>query len=51
MSLFGQSATTSAAVTSNADLGKDIEVQQPPEDSISGLAFSPQAELLAVTSW
>ena len=30
---------------------KDIEVASPPTDSISALSFSPQAELLAVSSW
>ncbi|KAL1922595.1 uncharacterized protein VTP21DRAFT_10134 [Calcarisporiella thermophila] len=30
---------------------KDFEVSQPPSDGISDLAFSPQAEFLAATSW
>ncbi|OBZ72465.1 Poly(A)+ RNA export protein [Grifola frondosa] len=30
---------------------KDIEVADPPGDSISSLAFSPQADYLAVGSW
>ncbi|KAJ3101623.1 hypothetical protein HDU97_001236 [Phlyctochytrium planicorne] len=30
---------------------KDIEVSQPPTDGISDLSFSPQAELLAASSW
>lgn len=52
MSLFGNSTQAStAAVSTNGDLSKDIEVQQPPEDSISSLSFSPVAELLAVSSW
>ncbi|KAJ1914689.1 RNA export factor gle2 [Tieghemiomyces parasiticus] len=29
----------------------DVEVSQPPEDSISGLAFSPQADYLSASSW
>lgn len=29
----------------------DIEVQQPPSDSISSLRWSPTAEVLAVGSW
>lgn len=50
MSLFGNTQAV-ATNTTNADLAKDIEVQQPPEDSISSLSFSPVAELLAVSSW
>ncbi len=46
MALFG--APTSRFSTS-AD--KDIEVPQPPGDSISSLAFSNQADYLAVGSW
>ena len=30
---------------------KDIEVQQPPEDSISKVAFSPNANYLIASSW
>lgn len=30
---------------------KDIEVADPPGDSISSIAFSPQADYLAVASW
>ncbi|KAI0463398.1 hypothetical protein LJB42_003425 [Komagataella kurtzmanii] len=33
------------------DLQNDVVVGNGPEDSISDLAFSPQAELLAVASW
>jgi hypothetical protein len=29
----------------------DVEVSQPPSDSITALAFSPTADLLAVASW
>ncbi|KTW29864.1 hypothetical protein T552_01068 [Pneumocystis carinii B80] len=47
-SLFG--STTSTSIT-NQELKNDIEVIQPPEDSISGVSFSPQAEFLAVSSW
>ena len=49
MSLFGSAQTTTTGTS--ADLAKDIEVQQPPEDSISSVNFSPVAELLAVSSW
>lgn len=30
---------------------KDVEVADPPSDSVSALEFSPQADLLAVASW
>jgi mRNA export factor len=32
-------------------LGKDVELKQPPSDSVSEIAFSPKADLLAVSSW
>jgi mRNA export factor len=47
MSLFG----SAAAQSSVADLSRDLEVPQGPEDSISELAFSPTAEILGVASW
>ena len=49
MSSFFTSASSSTAATAVAD--KDIEVADPPTDSISSLAFSPQADYLAVGSW
>ena len=30
---------------------KDYEVQQPPEDSISALKFSPNSNYLVASSW
>lgn len=53
MSLFGQSAAaaTSAVSTTQGDLKSDVELTQPPEDSVSDLAFSSKADLLAVSSW
>lgn len=30
---------------------KDFEVQQPPDDSISKIAFSPNANYLIASSW
>ena len=53
MSLFGQSAAaaSSAASTTQGDLKNDVELTQPPEDSVSDLAFSSKADLLAVSSW
>ncbi|KAJ7056651.1 WD40-repeat-containing domain protein [Mycena amicta] len=43
------SSTTSTGLTATA--AKDIEVAEPPTDSISSLAFSNQADYLAVGSW
>ncbi|KZO99275.1 WD40 repeat-like protein [Calocera viscosa TUFC12733] len=51
MSFFSSAASTSNTVATVGDLSKDIEVQQPPNDSISCLAFSPTADILAVSSW
>jgi mRNA export factor len=48
MSLFGAAATGS---TANAATDKDIEVADPPSDSISCLSWSPQADYLAASSW
>ena len=49
MSFFGSSST--AATATPAATEKDIEVADPPSDSISSMAFSPQADYLAVASW
>ncbi|CAL1716809.1 unnamed protein product [Somion occarium] len=48
---FFSGASTSTAVSAPAATEKDIEVADPPTDSISSLAFSPQADYLAVGSW
>ncbi|KAH7913204.1 WD40-repeat-containing domain protein [Hygrophoropsis aurantiaca] len=48
MSFFG-GGTTSTTTPAVAD--KDIEVPEPPADSISSLAFSSAADYLAVGSW
>ncbi|KAI9714349.1 MAG: RNA export factor gle2 [Bogoriella megaspora] len=47
--LFGSAASTANAT--QGDTSKDVQVQNPPEDSISDLAFSPVNEHLAVASW
>ena len=47
MSFFG--AVGNTATTASAD--KDIEVADPPSDSISSIAFAPHADYLAVGSW
>lgn len=50
--LFGSAATSSSTTTSTqGDISKDIPLNSPPEDSISDLRFSPQADFLAVASW
>ncbi|KAI9676741.1 MAG: RNA export factor gle2 [Trizodia sp. TS-e1964] len=49
--LFPTATATAAANAATGDLSKDIEVKDPPDDSISDISFCPQAELLAVGSW
>ncbi|KAK9456443.1 WD40-repeat-containing domain protein [Dipodascopsis uninucleata] len=55
MSLFGSTpgiAKPAAPSTGSVqDLAGDRDLTSPPEDSISDLSFSPQAEFLAVSSW
>jgi len=46
MSFFGTATSTTAPPPD-----KDVEVADPPPDSVSSLAFSPQADYLAVGSW
>ncbi|KAI0925711.1 hypothetical protein AcV5_008375 [Taiwanofungus camphoratus] len=48
---FFSGASTSTAIGSNSQGDKDIEVADPPGDSISSLAFSSQADYMAVGSW
>ncbi|KAL9109452.1 MAG: hypothetical protein Q9227_005960 [Pyrenula ochraceoflavens] len=51
-SLFGAAGSSSTAQASSAgDISKDIAINTPPEDSISGLAWHPTADVLAVSSW
>ncbi|CCM00075.1 uncharacterized protein FIBRA_02102 [Fibroporia radiculosa] len=49
MSFFGNASRSTTVTTTQAD--KDIEVADPPTDSISSISFSPQADYLAVASW
>lgn len=50
--LFGASSTAAASPANTlGDLKSDIPLNNPPEDSISDLAFSPQSAHLAVASW
>lgn len=48
--LFGSAAST-ATSSALGDLSKDVALTNPPEDSISDLAFNPQRDFLAVASW
>lgn len=49
MSFFNTSSSSTPAAT--AAVEKDVEVADPPGDSISSLAFSPIQDYLAVGSW
>ncbi|KAJ5691500.1 hypothetical protein N7488_012235 [Penicillium malachiteum] len=54
MSLFGSAAAATAsagATNTTGDISKDVPLNQPPEDSISDMRFSPSSEHLAVASW
>ncbi|CAI5760532.1 unnamed protein product [Candida verbasci] len=56
MSFLGSSSTAGAgAATSSAATGQellqDISINNPPDDSIEDLSFSPQQDLLSVSSW
>ncbi|CAH7673536.1 WD40-repeat-containing domain protein [Phakopsora pachyrhizi] len=48
--VFGNN-TTSPSSTSTSTEPKDIEVENPPTDGISSIAWSPQADFLAAGSW
>ena len=47
--MFGSSAFSGGSAAQNPN--KDIAVTQPPNDSISKLAFSPTANYLIASSW
>ncbi|KAF2718198.1 WD40 repeat-like protein [Polychaeton citri CBS 116435] len=56
--IFGSAASSSTANPTQGDLKNDVALNNPPEDSISDLCFSPQpnpgnpsTELLCVASW
>lgn len=53
MSLFGSASATPAATTTTAtgDISKDVALNNPPEDGISDLMFSPAGDFLSVASW
>lgn len=47
--MFGQASAFATGSAQNPM--KDVEVTQPPGDSISKLAFSPNANYLVAASW
>ncbi|KAF2161676.1 hypothetical protein M409DRAFT_69723 [Zasmidium cellare ATCC 36951] len=50
--IFGSAGAAAAnANPTQGDLSKDVMVQNPPEDSISDLRFSPTGDYLSVASW
>ncbi|THH18128.1 hypothetical protein EW146_g2802 [Bondarzewia mesenterica] len=51
MAFFGAASTSSNVASGTTTAEKDIEVIDPPPDSISSLSFSPLADYLAVGSW
>lgn len=52
MAAFGTSFGSALAPTaSNYNANKDVELSNPPSDSISSLSFSPVANYLIATSW
>jgi mRNA export factor len=52
---FFTTTSAAAAASSIGDLKSDVQVNNPPEDSISDLAFNPNPadakDFLAVSSW
>ncbi|KAI0879063.1 Poly(A)+ RNA export protein [Hypoxylon argillaceum] len=50
--IFGTtSSAASSGTTTIGDLKNDVAISNPPEDTVSDLAFSPSADILAVSSW
>ena len=52
-STFGSTstATNSLGLGTNENPMKDVEVQSPPDDTVSALRFSPKADFLVASSW
>ena len=49
---FGTTTSqTNLGLGSNPNPMKDVEVQSPPDDSISAMKFSPKADFLIASSW
>ena len=52
MSLFGSASNNATSANpTQGDLSKDVTVNNPPEDSISCIRWSPQSDHLSVASW
>jgi WD40 repeat protein len=51
MAFFGGASSSALATSVSALAAKDIEVADPPTDSISSISFSSVADYLAVGSW
>lgn len=55
MAFFGSTGSSLSTALSGSALASttapDVEVANPPADSISSLAWSPTADFLAVGSW
>ncbi|KAK4990904.1 hypothetical protein LTR28_001417 [Elasticomyces elasticus] len=51
--IFGASAASNAAAqsTTQGDITNDRQLSDPPDDSISAVKFSPNANFLALSSW
>jgi mRNA export factor len=53
--LFGSASATNLANNTVGDLSKDVQLDNPPEDTVSDLAFNPTQtdpkDFLAVSSW
>lgn len=49
--LFGAATAASTTTSTAGDISKDIALNNPPDDSISDLSFSPQGDFLSVASW
>lgn len=47
----GVSATNTLGLGNQENPMKDIEVQSPPDDTISAVRFSPKADFLIASSW
>jgi len=44
-------STLSGTMGGSHNPNKDSEIQQPPEDSISAMKFSPNSNYLVASSW
>ncbi|GJJ13087.1 hypothetical protein Clacol_007337 [Clathrus columnatus] len=51
MSFFSGGSSSVTSTSTAVSTVKDIEVSDPPPDSISSLSWSPQADFLAAASW